>query len=130
MEWLDLLQQVFEVCVIPLLGVLTTFLVKFIKAKQKEAEEKNKQDNLDKYIALLGETIADCVAATTQTYVEAMKNEQVFDKEAQKKALDDTCDAVIKILSDDAKDALNLAYSDLQMIVKQKIEAEVKKQKS
>lgn len=130
MEWLDLLQQVFEVCVIPLLGVLTTFLVKFIKAKQKEAEEKNKKDNLDKYIALLGETITDCVAATTQTYVEAMKNEKVFDKEAQKKALDDTCDAVIKVLSDDAKDALNLAYSDLQMIVKQKIEAEVKKQKS
>ena len=129
MEWLDLLQQVFEVCVIPLLGVLTTFLVKFIKTKQKAAEEKNKQDNLDKYISLLGETIADCVAATTQTYVENMKNENVFDKEAQKKALDDTCDAVIKILSDDAKDALNLAYSDLQMIVKQKIEAEVKKQK-
>lgn len=129
MEWLELLDQLFDVCIIPLLGVLTTFLVKYINKKQKEIEEKNKQDALDKYIAILGETIADCVAATTQTYVEKMKNEKVFDEEAQKKALQDTCDAVIEILSDDAKDVLNMAYGDLTAVVKQKIEAEVKRQK-
>lgn len=129
MEWLELLDQLFDVCIIPLLGVLTTFLVKYINKKQKEAEEKNKHDALDKYIAILGQTIADCVAATTQTYVEKMKNEKVFDEEAQKKALQDTCDAVIEILSDDAKDVLNMAYGDLTTVVKQKIEAEVKRQK-
>ena len=58
-----------------------------------------------------------------------MKNEKVFDEEAQKKALQDTCDAVIEILSDDAKDVLNMAYGDLTTVVKQKIEAEVKRQK-
>ena len=30
-EWLDLLQQIFQVCIIPLLGVLTAFIVKYVK---------------------------------------------------------------------------------------------------
>ena len=30
MEWLPLLYQILEVCVIPLLGILTAYFVKFI----------------------------------------------------------------------------------------------------
>ena len=31
MEWLTILYKIFEVCVIPLLGVLTVYIVKFIQ---------------------------------------------------------------------------------------------------
>ena len=37
LEWLPLLYQILEVCVIPLLGIATAFLVNFIKIKSKEA---------------------------------------------------------------------------------------------
>ena len=33
MEWLALLYEIFEVCIIPLLGVLTVYIVKFIQKK-------------------------------------------------------------------------------------------------
>ena len=36
MDWLELLNQIFQICIIPLLGVLTTFLVAYIN-KKKEA---------------------------------------------------------------------------------------------
>ena len=38
MEWLPLLYQILEICVIPLLGILTTYIVKYIKAKSAEIQ--------------------------------------------------------------------------------------------
>ena len=73
MEWLPLLYQILEVCVIPLLGVATAFIINFIKIKSKEAQDKIDNDTADKYIAMLADTITACVIATNQTYVEALK---------------------------------------------------------
>jgi hypothetical protein len=33
MDWMLMLYQIFELCVIPLLGVLTMYLVQFIRMK-------------------------------------------------------------------------------------------------
>ena len=33
MDWFNLLTQIFEVCIIPLLGILTTYIVKYIQVK-------------------------------------------------------------------------------------------------
>ena len=126
MDWLELLNQIFEVCIIPLLGVLTTFLVAYIN-KRKEAVKLQVDNTLyNKYIDLLGETITDCVIATNQTYVDSLKESGSFDAEAQKKAFEDTCNNILEILSDDAKEYLNTALGDLQAYIANKVEAEVK----
>ena len=85
-EWLDLLYQILEVCIIPLLGILTAFLVKFIKAKSNEITQKVENDKADKYVNMLANTISECVIATNQTYVEALKNDNIFTAEAHKQA--------------------------------------------
>jgi hypothetical protein len=36
MEWSILINEIFQVCLIPLLGVLTTFLIKYIHIKSEE----------------------------------------------------------------------------------------------
>ena len=84
MEWLPLLYQILEICIIPLLGILTTYIVKYIKAKSAEIQVKVDNDTADKYIAMLSDTITACVIATNQTYVETLKKEDKFDLEAQK----------------------------------------------
>ena len=43
-SWILILQQVLEVVIIPLLGILTTVLIKYINSKSKEAASKT--DNL------------------------------------------------------------------------------------
>jgi hypothetical protein len=125
MNWLEMLYQILEVCVIPLLGILTVYAVKFIKVKSDEIKTKADNELADKYIDLLSTTISDCVIATNQTYVEALKKENAFTAEAQRKAFELTYDAVLEVLSDDAVIYLTSIYGDLSKYITAKIEAEV-----
>ncbi len=125
MDWMNLLQQIFEVCIIPLLGILTTYFIVFIKNKSNELKEVTDNELYRKYIDLLQDTIVRCVIATNQTYVENLKNKNAFDKEAQEEAFKMTYEAVMVILTDDAKEYLNNAVGDLQLYVTKLIEAQV-----
>lgn len=126
MEWLPLLYQILEVCIIPLLGILTAYFVKYINAKSAEIQSRVDNDLADKYIAMLEDTICACVTATTQTYVDALKKENAFTKEAQQEAFKKTFDAVMNVLTDEAKEYLASIYGDLTIYITNKIEAEVK----
>lgn len=126
---LEILYQIFELCIVPLLAVLTGYLVQWIRAKTAEATEKNQKDVFDKYIAMLGETIAKCVSATNQTYVDALKKAGSFDAEAQKHAFEMTLNAVMNVLGKDAIEYLTAIYGDLTGYLTTLIEAEVKAQK-
>lgn len=129
MEWLAILYKIFEVCVIPLLGVLTVYIVKFIQKKTQELNSKNENELMNKYLTMLSNTIIDCVIATNQTYVESLKKQGKFDLEAQKVAFEMTYNAVINVLSSDAKTYLSNIYGDLDKYITNMIEAEVNKNK-
>ena len=129
MDWLELLYDVLELCVIPLLGVLTAYAIKYIQAKEKEINNKLDNETAEKYISMVSMTIQDCVAATTQTYVDSLKAQNSFDEEAQKVAFNKTYEAVMAILTDDVKEYLTSIYGDLQSYLTNRIEAEVKAQK-
>lgn len=125
MDFTELVQQIFTICVIPLLGILTKFLVDFIKIKSEEILGKVDNDLADKYIKMLTETITDCVIATNQTYVNSLKEQGKFDLEAQKIAFEMTCNSVLAILNDDAKEYLTNVFGDLEVYIKNKIEVSV-----
>ena len=125
MDWLELLYKLVEVCLIPLLGILTAYAVKFIKIKGDEIAVKLNNEKANKYITLVSQTITDCVIATNQTYVEALKKDNAFTTEAQKAAFQMTYDAVMSVLTDDAKDYIIAIYGDLSAYISTKIEAEV-----
>lgn len=125
MDWLNLLTQIFEVCIIPLLAVLTTYIVKYIQVKSAEITEKTDNALIDKYTIMLADTISACVLATNQTYVEALKKQGSFDAEAQKEAFNMTLNAVMSILSEDAKEYLSEAFGDLNAYITSQIEASV-----
>lgn len=122
---MELVAQIFEVCIIPLLGVLTAFFVKFVNAKTAEIADIRKNETEKKYINMLNNTISDCVIATTQTYVDALKKQGAFDTEAQKVAFTMTYEAIVKLLTDEATKYLNEAVGDLNLYITQKIESEV-----
>ena len=130
MNTMELLQQIFQVCIIPLLGVLTTYLVMFIKNKTEQLKKETDNELYKKYMDMLSETIANCVIATNQTYVEALKDKNAFDSIAQKEAFNRTYEAVKNILSQDAMDFLNEAVGDLDAYIRKTIEAQVNFNKS
>ena len=125
MDWMNVLEQVFNVVLIPLMGVATMALIVFITVKTKELKKKYDNELFSKYADMLEQTIISCVIATNQTYVEALKKEGKFDAEAQKIAFDKTFSAVITILSDDAYDYVSEAIGDLEEYITNRIEAEV-----
>ena len=125
MEWNELLVDIFEVCIIPLLGVLTAFFVKWVNAKSAEIKTNVNDATLSKYMDMLTQTISDCVIATNQTYVESLKAQGKFDLDAQKEAFNLTKDAVMTILSAEAQEYLSTAVGDLNAYITKKIEAEV-----
>lgn len=126
MDWMNVLAQVFELVIYPVLSILGVYLVYLITTKIREMKEKSKNELTNKYLDMLNTTISNCVLATTQTYVEALKKEGKFDLEAQKIAFSKTYDAVMKILTDDAKKYLTNVVGDLETFVTSKIEADVK----
>ena len=125
MDYTELIKQIFEVCLFPLLGVLTAFLIVFINKKAQELKAKTNNELYNKYIDMLEQTIINCVIATNQTYVDTLKREGKFDGEAQKIAFQKTYDSVMAILSEDAKTYLNEAIGDLQAYIINQIEAQV-----
>lgn len=125
MEWLDLLYQILEVCIIPLLGILTAYIVKYINMKSTEIQNSVDNETADKYIAMLSDTITACVIATNQTYVEALKKDNAFTVEAQKEAFALTYASVMAVLTDETKEYLTHIYGDLTAYITAKIEAEV-----
>ena len=130
MNSVEMLQQIFQICIIPLLGVLTTYLVMFIKNKTKQLQKETDNELYKKYMELLSDTITKCVIATNQTYVEALKNKNAFDVAAQRKAFEMTYEAVMNILSIDAVAFLNEAVGDLDTYIRKTIEAQVNMNKS
>ena len=125
MDWTKLLYDILNLCVVPLMGVLAFYLVQYIKAKGNEIAANVDSELASKYILMLTTTITDCVVATNQTYVETLKKEGKFDKEAQFKAFQMTYNAVMDILTEDAKEYLNNFYGDLSLYLSKRIEAEV-----
>ena len=123
---MEILQQIFELCVIPLLGILTTYLVKLIRKKNEELDAKVSKEVSKKYIDMLANTITDGVVSTNQTYVDALKAANAFDKEAQKKAFELTYNKIMNVLTEDAKEQLTTIYGDLEIDITTKIESEVK----
>lgn len=126
---MEILVQIFELCIVPLLGILTAHFIDYLKAKKAQVQTTNDINLKTKYTAMLLDTISTCVAATNQTYVESLKQQGKFDAEAQKIAFESTYEEVFKVLTDEAKIYLANVYGDLSLYIQQKIEAEVKNQK-
>lgn len=125
MDWMNILAQLFEIVIFPLLAIGTVYLISLIKVKIQELKQKKDNEMYTKYLGMLETTIIDCVIATTQTYVEALKKQGKFDADAQKIAFTKTYTNVMAILNKDAKKYLEEAIGDLETYVYNKIEAEV-----
>lgn len=129
MDTAVLIKEIFEVCIIPLLGVLTSFLIVYINKKKEALKLQAKDDTQRKYLDLLADAISDSVLAVQQTYVDSLKQSGSFDAEAQKKAFSDACTNVMTVLNAEAQTILTELVGDLNTYIAIKIEAQVKANK-
>lgn len=130
MDWMEVLNIVFELIVYPVISIAGIYLTYLISVKIQELKQRTESELADKYLSMLDDTIANAVLATTQTYVESLKSQGKFDAEAQKTAFTQTYEAVMRVLTDEAIKYITTSVGDLETYVTNKIESNVKMSKS
>lgn len=124
-----MIKEILEGVLIPLLIILTRYLIVFLNAKRNELKEKTNNDLANKYIDMIYTTVTNCVIATNQTYVDALKEQGSFDKAAQVIAFNQTLEAVKRMLSADALNYIHSITEDTDFYLSKLIEASVRDQK-
>lgn len=126
----EIIAQIFEICIIPILAILTRYLIKYLQSRSDELSAATDDKTTQKYISMITSTVESCVIATNQTYVDSLKQQGKFDAEAQKIAFDKTLAAVLAILSEDAKKYIQESTSDINVYLTQLIESSVNANKT
>ncbi len=126
---LEFIQSLLLAVVTAAVPVLATYAGSALKriAEKKAVETENVK--VAGYLREIGDAVSDAVAATSQTYVDALKKAGKFDFIASKEAANMAFAACWKAVSPAAKEFLTAAYEDVEAYLKGKIEAEVKAQK-
>ena len=125
MLWDNILTTVFTLVIIPVLGILTKYVVAWLAAKAEELKGQTENELYWKYIEMLQTTVTKCVLTTQQTYVDALKKEGKFDLEAQEKAFLQTFNAVKDLLAEEALDYLDVMIPDLDEYITNLIESQI-----
>ena len=110
--------------------VLTAYAVGYIKQAGKHAQANTDNIKAQGYIKEITDAIADAVAATSQTYVDALKQAGKFTPEAQAEAAKKALNACLASISPAAMEFIEGIYGDVKDYLTNKIEAEVRKQKN
>ena len=129
MDYIEITNTIFQMVLIPLLIALTTYAVKWINAKANNLKASTENEYAQKYIDMLNDTITSTVIAINQTYVDALKDKNAFDKEAQEEAFKRVFDMVQATLTEEANKYLNEAIDDLNLYITIKIEEALKENK-
>ena len=112
-----------------IIAALAGYLITYINKKKKALEVETDNEKTKAYLDIIEKTIVDCVNATNQTFVETLKKEGKFTKEAQEEAFNKTLQSIKAILSKDCLEYLSLITTDVNTYIYNKIEAEVKNAK-
>ena len=126
----EILTTLVQVVVIPAIPVLVTYLVKYLKAKAEQTTTKINNELVRTYLQEATDAVLQAVTYTAQTYVDTLKKQGKFDKEAQQKAFNTAKDIALKLLTDEAKQMIEDLYGDLMLWFETKIEQTVKEQKT
>lgn len=125
-EFLTQLLQAIIIAAIPLVGA---YLTKFLKQKADQIASEIDNAELKNLLAQVSDAVTTAVTYTSQTFVDTLKKDGLFDAEAQKEALQKSLDKALSLLSVPAQNALEEIYGNLNDYLTSKIEAEVRSQK-
>ena len=113
MDWMEVLEQVFELIIYNVLSIAGVYLTYLISTKIKELKQKTADETAKKYLDMLDSTIQNAVLATTQTYVDTLKKQGKFDMEAQKVAFSTQGMSkiqMVKVLRDESGASLRTSH--------------------
>ena len=107
-------------------ALLTVYAVKWLTAKTNQAKSMTDNETAKRYMGEASKAITDAISATSQTYVDALKESGTFGTDNQKVALSKAVDSAKNQLTKGATEFLQTAHADVNKYLEEKIEAEIK----
>lgn len=130
-EYLDseMISTAMTMVIIPLLGIITKYIVILLKSKVTELQHRINNDTLNKYLNLAEGAIETAVISVNQTFVDAMKKQGTFDQDAMEKSFHAAKNKALSIIGTSAESALRDVYKDIDAWLDNKIEYYVNRNK-
>ncbi|MCL1872949.1 MAG: hypothetical protein FWF85_02395 [Clostridiales bacterium] len=126
----EFLTTLLEAVIAVVVPIITAFVVQFLKAKANEARVNLDCELAERYISEVEDAVTTAVLHTSQSYVDALRDNGGWNKESQQEALRKARTEAMSLLSTKALAFLTMAHADLSEYLTCKIEAEIKLQKS
>ena len=115
---LNILSVLLTAVILPLISIAGTQLIKFINSKIKNNE-------LAKQLATATTIVTNAVRVVFQTYVDTLKKNGSFDKEAQSEALTRAKNIALSQITEDTKSYIEENYGDFNHWLTIQIEASI-----
>lgn len=128
MEFSEVLNYILYIVLTAILPVVATYTVNLIKTKIKESNviaNVTQNENISKIIENAFSDVMDAVLYINQIYVDALKSNGEFDKDAQKNAFNRAYTEALNMISDESKKVIKQTYGSFDKWLKLKIETSV-----
>ena len=113
----------------PLVIAISSFLIALIRQQTAKIVEKVKDDKVKRLLEIAENVVSQAVATVSQTYVDGLKKDGIFDTDAQKEAFAMSKDKIYKLLTTDTLQAVQNNYGDVDEWIVTKIEETINKSK-
>lgn len=113
----------------PLIIAISSFLIALIRQQTSKIEGKIKDEKAKRMLEIAENVVSQAVATVSQTYVDRLKKDGIFDTEAQKEAFEMSKDKIYKLLTTDTLQAVQNNYGDVDEWIVTKIEETINKSK-
>lgn len=113
----------------PLIIAISSLLIALIRQQTSKIEEKIKDEKAKRMLEIAENVVSQAVATVSQTYVDGLKKDGIFDTDAQKEAFEMSKDKIYMLLTTDTLQAVQDNYGSVDEWITTKIEETVNKSK-
>ena len=115
---MNIIQSTLSVIITGLITFATSKLIQLINSKINDKKAAN-------YLSTIINLVGDSVKSVYQTYVESLKNQDIFTEEAQKEALDRCMNMIKSQLAPELINYITNNFGDLESYLKTLIESTI-----
>lgn len=125
----EIMNLIETLVLVPLLIAISSFLIALIHQQTARIETKIKDEKAKRLIEIAESVVSQAVTSVTQTYVDGLKAEREFGKEAQKVAFEEAKNKIYLMLTDETMKTVQENYGNIEEWIRTKIEETVNKNK-
>ena len=111
----------------PLIIAISSFLIALIRQQTSKIEEKIKDEKAKRMLEIAENVVSQAVATVSQTYVDGLKKDGIFDTDAQKEAFEMSKDKIYMLLTTDTLQTIQDNYGNVEEWINTKIEETINK---